>query len=194
MSAATGTIETPLGVVELVERARGNDRAAEAELCRRFAPAVRAFARRRLASAEAIDEFSQDVMLLLLEALRRGGVEEPARLGGFVLGICRNLALDRVRQRERRDALWQKYGDDVSALELDAPSALNYDVLHLEDCLSQLSQRARDVVRLTYVEAASHAEIAASLATTEANARVLRHRSLLALRECMSKRISWEAA
>jgi DNA-directed RNA polymerase specialized sigma24 family protein len=49
-------------------------------------------------------------------------------------------------------------------------------------------------VRLSYVEAAGHTEIAMRLATTEANARVLRHRSLLALRECMSKRISWEAA
>ena len=143
---------------------------------------------------DAIEEFSQDVMLLLIEALRRGGVEEPARLGGFVLGICRNLALDRARQRERRDALWQKYGEEVTALELDAPRSLNYEVLHLEDCLSQLSQRSRDVVRLTYVEAASHCEVAARLGTTEANARVLRHRSLLALRECMSKRISWEAA
>jgi RNA polymerase sigma factor (sigma-70 family) len=71
----------------------------------------------------------------------------------------------------------------------DAPG---YDIIHLEDCLSRLSQRGRDVVRLAYAEARSHREIAEQLATTEANARVLRHRTLIALRGCMSERMSWE--
>ena len=65
---------------------------------------MRLFARRRLRTPEAVEEFGQDVMLILIEALRRGRGDEPDRLGGFVLGICRNVALDRVRQKERREA------------------------------------------------------------------------------------------
>lgn len=133
-------------------------------------------------------------MLLFIEALRTGSPLEPERLGGFVLGICKNLARDRARQRERRNELWRQYGTDVTALALDAPTSLSYEVLHLEDCLSTLSQRARDVIRLSYVESVSHAQIAARLSLSESNARVLRHRTLQALRECMSRRISWEAA
>ena len=71
---------------------------------------MRLFARRRLRTPEAVDEFTQDVMLMLIEALRGGRSRTRPRLGGFVLGICRNLALDRVRQQERRDALWQQHG------------------------------------------------------------------------------------
>jgi DNA-directed RNA polymerase specialized sigma24 family protein len=49
-------------------------------------------------------------------------------------------------------------------------------------------------VRLGYVEARDHDQVAAALAISPANARVLRHRTLSSLRECMSKRMSWEAA
>ena len=69
---------------------------------------------------------------------------------------------------------------------------MTYEVIHLEDCLSQLPQRSRDVVRLAYAEARSADEIAGALGTSPVNARVLRHRALQALRSCMSKRISWE--
>ena len=182
-------------VAELVARAAAGDREAESALCQRFEAAVRLFARRRLRTAEAVDEFTQDVLLILIESLRTGAVDDPARLGGFVLGICRNLALDRVRQKERRAALWEQYGAALVPLQA-APAGdsdeVGYEVIHLEDCISQLPQRSRDVVRLAYAEARSADEIAGALGTSPVNARVLRHRALQALRSCMSKRISWE--
>jgi RNA polymerase sigma-70 factor (ECF subfamily) len=179
---------------ELVERARNGERAAEETLCQRFAPAVRAFARRRLRGAEAVDEFTQDVLLLTIEALRGGRVEEPERLGGFVLGICRTLAFDRARQRERRQQLWEAYGAALEVVSVEASHRETYEVIHLEDCLSQLSGRARELIRLGYLESRGHDEVARALDISESNARVLRHRTLASLRECMSKRMSWEAA
>jgi RNA polymerase sigma-70 factor (ECF subfamily) len=179
---------------DLVERASRAERAAEETLCQRFAPAVRAFARRRLRGAEAVDEFTQDVLLLTIEALRGGRVEEPERLGGFVLGICRTLAFDRARQRERRQQLWETYGAALEVVSVEAAHRETYEVIHLEDCLSQLSRRARELIRLGYLESRGHDEVARALDISESNARVLRHRTLASLRECMSKRMSWEAA
>ena len=186
--------DKPLPVAELVSSARQGQRHAEDELCRRFAPAVKSFARRRLRGAEAVEEFTQDALLLMVEALREGRVEQPERLGGFVLGICRNLAFDRARQRDRRKALWETYGSALESLTLEPEARDTYDIAHLEDCVSQLSKRARDLVRLGYVEALPHEEVAARLSISPANARVMRHRTLASLRECMSKRMSWEAA
>jgi RNA polymerase sigma-70 factor (ECF subfamily) len=180
--------------VELAERAARGDRTAAAALCQRFTPAVRAFARRRLVTTEAVDEFTQDVMLVLIEALDAGKLEQPERLPGFVLGICKNLARDRARQRERRSGLLATYAAELPSFVPPTAEKPTYEILHLEDCLSSLSARAREIVRLAYAEAASPAEIAATLAVSEGNARVLRHRTLAALRECMSRRISWEAA
>jgi RNA polymerase sigma-70 factor, ECF subfamily len=178
---------------ELVSRASAGERAAEEALCRRFAPVVRAFARRRL-RGDAVEEFAQDVLLTMVEALREGRVEHGERVAGFVLGICRNLAFDRARQRERRELLWQKYGAALACVSVQAIEREEYEIAHLEDCLSQLSKRARDVVRLGYVEARAHDEVAATLDISPQNARVLRCRALASLRECMSKRMSWEAA
>ena len=170
---------------ELVLRAQRGDRAAETVLCARLAPAIRAFARRRLQSADAIRDFQQDVLMLFVEALRRGAVEDPPRVGGFVLGICKNVARDRVRRRERRDELWDMFSADVMPFVAGPPDHATVEVLRLEACLTQLSQRARDAIRLAYAEQKSHAEVAAFLKISESNARVLRHRTLHALRECM---------
>lgn len=175
-------------------RAKAGERRAEEALCQRFAPAVRAFARRRLRGVDAVEEFTQDVLLLFVEAVRGGRVEHGERVGGFVLGICRNLAFDRARQRERRDALWQAYGAVLQPVSVQAVESETYELAHLEDCLSQLSRRAREVVRLGFVEACDHEEVAAALDITPQNARVMRHRTLVSLRECLSKRMSWEAA
>lgn len=181
-------------VAPLVRRAHAGERDAQANLCRRFLPAVRAFARRRLRTQDAVDEFAQDVLLRLIEALQNGAVNEAERVGGFVLGICKHLALDRVRQNERRAALWQEHSPMLAELFGSPRNTPTMQELKLEDCLTQLSQRARDVVRFSYVDGKDHGEIAAALAISEANARVLRHRTLGALRECMKRPLPWEAA
>lgn len=185
---------TTPAVADLVLAAGRGERSAEALLCQRLAPVVRGFARRRLRGAEAVEEFAQDALLLMIEALRQGRVEQPERFGGFVLGICRSLAFDRARQRERRAALWEAYGPALHVVSLEAAPRESYEIAHLEDCLSQLSKRARDLVRLGYVESRAHDEVAAELDISPSNARVLRHRTLSSLRDCMSKRMSWEAA
>jgi RNA polymerase sigma-70 factor (ECF subfamily) len=183
-----------VSAAELVLQAQKGDRSAEAALSARFVPAIRAFARRRLRTADAVREFQQDVLVLFVEALRRGAIEDPNRVPGFVLGICRNVALERARQRERRTALLEMYGEDLVPHEQVLPPRATTEILRLEECLTSVSQRARDVVWLSYGEVLAHAEIAAKLGISEGNARVLRHRTLAALRECMSKPHAWEEA
>jgi RNA polymerase sigma-70 factor (ECF subfamily) len=166
---------------------------AEAALIRRFAAAVRTFARRRLRTADAVDEFAQEVFLRLVQAVRAGQIEDPARIAGFVLGICRNLARERARIADRRGTLWELYGASLAALD-EPPDVDGYRVALLEDCLTQLAHRSREVLRHAYVDGASAAEIAGRLAMTEGNVRVVRHRSLEALRACMTAKVFYEEA
>jgi len=177
----------------LAARALAGDRAAEAQLCLRLAPAIRAFARRRLRSTEATGEFQQEVLLIFVEALRERRLEDPARVAGFVLGICRNLALDRVRERERRGKLWELYGEVVSASDVVQPAEVTLEIMRLEDCLTELSQRARQAVWLSYGELLSHSEVSTRLGISEGNARVLRHRALHTLKQCVASPKRWEA-
>ncbi|HYQ45903.1 MAG TPA: sigma-70 family RNA polymerase sigma factor [Polyangiaceae bacterium] len=177
----------------LAAQALAGDRQAEAQLCLRLAPAIRAFARRRLRSQDATREFQQEVLLIFVEALRAGRLEDPARVAGFVLGICRNLAFDRVRERERRGKLWELYGDSVSASDVVQPVEVTVEIMRLEDCLTELSKRAREAVWLSYGELLSHSEVSTRLGISEGNARVLRHRALHALKQCVATPKRWES-
>jgi RNA polymerase sigma-70 factor, ECF subfamily len=189
---AAPDVTAQASAAQLVRAAAAGDRAAEALLCQRFGAAIRTFARRRLRGADAVEEFAQDVLLQLIAALRARAVEDPERVGGFVLGICRNLARDRARMQERRAELWAQFGVVLAALEDEQEETRGREIAQLEDCLSQLSERSRDVIRYAYVDGESAPEIAARLAISEGNVRVLRHRTLHALRDCMSQRIFWE--
>jgi RNA polymerase sigma-70 factor (ECF subfamily) len=180
-------------VEALVHAAAAGDRRAEGALCRRFAPAVRTFWRRRLQGADAIDEATQDVFLRFVQALRAGQVTEAPRVGGFILGICRNLARERARTQERRAELFAEFGSALASLQ-DEPELAKYQLAQLEDCLSQVTQRSRDVIRHAFVEGASAAEIATKLEMSEGNVRVVRHRTLEALRTCMSQKLFYEVA
>lgn len=182
MQTVASSSARPTELSALVERATAGDASAEAALVTRFAPAARIFARRRLRDREAVDELVQDAMLLLVEALRDGRVVEPERVGGFVLGICRNLARERARVRDRRRELWERFGPAVAE---HAESRPVLDRVHLEDCLSSLTHRARRVLQGAFVEERTNPEIAVQLGLSAGNVRVIRHRSLAALKECM---------
>lgn len=173
----------------MVLRALAGDVSAERELCQRLLPAVRAFAQRRLRRA-SVEDFTHDALLLLVEALRAGRIVEPARIAGFALGICRNLARERARSAERRAELTAQHGlTEADLVTWDRERLVRRD--HLEDCYSQLSERARNVIRATFCEDAADAEIASTLTVSAANVRIIRHRSLAALRDCLEKPISW---
>ncbi len=190
---AVAAVQDEPSIEALVGAALTGDRRAESALCRRFAPAVRTFWRRRLRGNDAIDEATQDVFLRFVQALRAGQVEDHARVGGFVLGICKNIARARARAQERRAELWAEFGAALASLDEESPLA-RYQLAQLEDCLSQMTGRSRDVLRGAFVEGNSAAEIATRLEMTEGNVRVVRHRALEALRECMSHKTFWEGA
>ncbi len=173
----------------LALRALAGDREAEREVCQRLLPAVRAFAQRRLRPS-SVDDFAHDVLLVLIEAMRAGRVDDPARLSAFALGVCRNLARDRARTDERRRNLMDRFG--VTDADLAAwDSTLQVRREHLEDCYSQLRSRARQVISATFCKEDTDADIAQALSISEANVRTIRRRGLVALRDCLDKPISW---
>jgi len=55
----------------------GRDAAAEGELCRRFAPRIRLYGLKHLRDEERARDLVQSVLLVVLEAVRAGRVDEP---------------------------------------------------------------------------------------------------------------------
>lgn len=164
------------------------DRAeAEAELCRRFAPRIRLYGLRHLRDPHAAADLVQQVLITTLERLRAGEIREPERIASFVLGTCRMTVLEMKRGAARRQALLETWAVVEEAAEAAEPRPL--DEARLAHCLGVLSERERSVVLLAFAGDKSAEETGAELGLTPGNVRVIRHRALARLRECMEGRL-----
>ncbi len=154
---------------------------AESELCRRFAPRLRLYGLRHMRNDQAAADLAQQVLVLMIESIRAGRLREPEKLASFVLGSCRMTVLDLRRGERRREGLLGEYARTLAPIAPLEP----LDTDQLRNCLQRLPERERSVVVMTFYEEQSSETVAASLGLTSANARVIRHRALGRLRECM---------
>jgi RNA polymerase sigma-70 factor (ECF subfamily) len=161
----------------------GSDREAEAELYRRMAPRVRLYGLRHLRDEHAADDLTQQVLITTLEALRAGRLRDPEKLASFVLGICRMTVLDIRRGAQRKERLLEQFGVAMLAPSPSQTPRLDHD--HLARCVQSLKERERAVVVMTFYDEQTSADVAGFLGVSEANLRVIRHRAIHQLRECM---------
>lgn len=156
---------------------------AEAELCRRLAPRVRLYGLKHLRDEHAAADLMQQVMMTTIQKLRAGDLRDAERLAPFVFGICRMSVLELRRGALRRERLLEQYGEDL------APAAAPEPLLDLErvaGCLQKLPQRERSVLLMTFYEDKPADEVGAELGLSAGNVRVIRHRGLARLRECVT--------
>jgi len=159
------------------------DPAAESALYRRLAPRVRLYGLRHLRDPHAAHDLVQQVLLTTLERLRKGELREPDKIASFVLGMCRMTVLEIRRGAWRREQLMERWGDLAEAY--DAPEPLVLDEARLAECLKKLAERERSVVTLSFFADKDGDEVADDLGLTAGNVRVIRHRAIGKLRECM---------
>lgn len=164
----------------------GDARDAEGELYRRFAPRVRLFGLKYLRDRGAADDLAQQVMLLVIERLRGGEVQNPDQIGSFVLGTCRMMIAGSRRTERRRQALHVRFDSREQAV--DAVREDSLDAARLGPCLASLSERDRSVVLLSYYAERTADDIGRSLGMSAGAVRVCRHRALAALRTCVDSR------
>lgn len=85
---------------DLVRRIGAGDASAEGELVERYSRGL-LYLLRRLAP-EMADDFHQETFRIVLERLRRRGLDDPAALAGFLRGTARNLVVAERRKMVRR--------------------------------------------------------------------------------------------
>lgn len=154
---------------------------AETELCRRFAPRIRLYGLRHLRDEDRAGDLVQAVLLAVLQAARAGRIADPERVDRFMLGTSRNVA-QRMRDTDARTT-----GDDAALAGIAAPADEHerVDATALARCFGALDERGRQVVKLSFMDECTSDDIAARLAMSSANVRVLRHRAIAALRRCL---------
>ncbi len=158
------------------------DPAAEAELCRRFANRVRLYGLRHLKDEHRADELVQQVLVVMLEKLRACAVREPAQIASFIFGVARMKALE-LKRRPREDML-----DPDGLSHLVDPLEFKPRPLEskrLLECMQKLNERQRSVIVLSFYQGQTSAEIGRTLGADQSHVRVLRHRAIARLRQCL---------
>jgi RNA polymerase sigma-70 factor (ECF subfamily) len=176
-------MEIELKDADLVRRIGSGDPEAEAELVRRMAPRIRFYGLRHLRDRSASEDLIQQVLITTLEALRAGRLREPEKLASFVLGTCRMMVLDLRRGVQRRERLLERFGTDL--VRQDEFSLLSLDHDQLRRCVQELKERERTVVVMSFYHEQTGSDVASLLGISEANVRVIRHRAIHQLRQCM---------
>ena len=155
----------------------------ERAVCEKFGGRIHAYGLRHLRDRAAAQDLVQHVLLSVLQALRAGRVEQPARLDAYVLGTCRNAVMDIRRGDVRQRRVAQE--SSAGLPEGYEPSLLQVDRARLEDCLRRLEARERAVVLATFLEDRDADEIGHTLNLTPGNVRVIRHRAVAHLQGCV---------
>ena len=142
----------------LLIRIAGGEREALAELYRRTRSAVYGLALSYLKNAHDAQDLTQDVYVQVWD--RAGQYRPTGSPMGWLLAVCRNLCLMRLRREERRTALSEEEWDAIPAQEcgLDADERAL-----LQQALAGLGEEERRIVLLHAVTGMKHREIAALL-------------------------------
>jgi RNA polymerase sigma-70 factor, ECF subfamily len=166
--------------------AADRDASAETVLCRRLFPRIRAYGMRHMRDEAAASDLAQHVLVIVIEALRAGRLDDPERLGAFVMGTCRNTVLDWRKVDRRRASLLDRFGPAFASIT----ESVALDTGKLISCLEHLPPREREILALTYFVDRDVAEIARELAMTTGNVRVARHRAIAHLHDCLTHPVS----
>ena len=161
----------------------GSTDVEESELYRRFAPRVRFYGRRHLRSEAGADDLAQEVLLLTIERLRAGEVQKLEQIGSFILGTSRMMCHSERQVARRREALVARFVD--TSVEIAPPSLSALDSPRVAACLRGLAERERLVLLLTYYAEREAPRIAEDLNLSPGAVRVLRHRAIARLRDCV---------
>ena len=159
------------------------------EVLDRLQTGLRIVALQELGDPVASEEVVQETIARVLSALRDDRLNDPAKLAAYAHSVARHVIADEYRSRARSSSLRSRLGQQAS----DPPGALENLIsaderTRLRFALRGLGGRDRQILRLSFEEGLSCAEIARRHAEPAARIRKRKSRALQRLREAFFAR------
>ncbi len=165
---------------EYVERIRNGDPAGIEELCKVFYRGIRFFVARHLGPEEA-DDRVHDALLIVVQAIRRGELRDPARLPGYIRTVVRHMIANqigrRVESRSRQVGLECASAAGARGGNPEEQAAAQERTEIMKEILRGLSRRDREVLTRFYLLEQSKQQICLEMALTETQFRLLKTRA-----------------
>lgn len=131
---------------ELVERVRGGDDEAYAQLVRRYERLVRAAVQNLVRDLHAAEDAAQETFLAAFESL--DSLRQAAKFGPWVLSIARNQAASACRKRVHAEVCVP----DIPSIEPPTNGRLSDRSEQLLELVERLPEHERIVVGLRYFD------------------------------------------
>jgi len=154
------------------------------EVLDRLQTGLRIVALQELGDPVASEEVVQETIARVLSALRDDRLNDPTKLAAYAHSVARHVIADEYRSRARSSNLRSRLGQQAS----DPPGALENLIsaderTRLRFALRGVGGRDRQILRLSFEEGLSCAEIARRHAEPAARIRKRKSRALQRLRE-----------
>ena len=162
---------------QLLIHIAGGEREALAELYQRTRTAVYGLALSYLKNAQNAQDLTQDVYVQVWDCAEQ--YRPTGSPMGWLLTVCRNLCLMRLRREKKNAALSEEEWDAIPAQECGLDTD---ERTLLQGALASLADEERRVVLLHAVTGLKHREIAALLALPLPNVLSKYHRALKKMR------------
>lgn len=159
---------------EYVRRLRDGEPEVEEHFSLYFAGCLRMKLRGRF-SAD-MDDIIQDTFLRALEKLRNGELRQAESLGAFVLGICRNLCLERLRPK-RVDPLTDDVSESLRSTDDPERDAVDSERMRaLRRAVQQMPDKDRRLLIAYFFEERSKTDLCREFGVSREYLRVCLHR------------------
>jgi RNA polymerase sigma-70 factor (ECF subfamily) len=166
---------------DLVQRARGGSRAAFETLVRRYQKPLYILCHRYVRDHDMAADVAQRAFIRAVESIAE--LRDPDFFRGWLFKIGVNLALNHLREHARFVSRTQPHADGGPGTHALVESAEESRVL--QQAVSRLPARQRQIVELRVYQELPFSEIAVVLATTANAAKVSYHHAVKRLRHLM---------
>ena len=175
-SAATQSVDWQ----ELVSRIQAGHESGMEDLYRIFARGIRFYLCRQLGCQE-LDDKVHDTFLIVVQAIRRGDIREPERLMGFVRTVVRRQVAAHIDHlvHARREHLHMDVGVRIPDIRRnpEQTAVFRQKVEFMEEVLSKLSERDRQILTRFYLNEQSQEQICDEMDLSETQFRLLKSRA-----------------
>lgn len=147
------------------------DEARFTALYHRFARPLWLYLRRLTGNASVADDLLQETFCRLLTA--GPPAQDPTAIRGWLFRVASNLAMDHFRRQGRAP----RAIEDADEPQIAPPMADAFEERAMRETFATLAPRERAIVWLSYVEGASHREIAEAVGIKVGSVRVMLFRA-----------------
>jgi RNA polymerase sigma-70 factor (ECF subfamily) len=153
-----------------------------------FENVLRRYLRRRMGSAELVEDIRQETFVRVLRLLQDPGrVRFPERLGALMVSICNNVRREYFRGAQR----WAAHDESVPDRKPDPEAlAMNKETRRaIIKTFAALPERDREILRAAHVEQCSRRELCRRFHVTESYLPVILHRAKLRFRKLYQQHV-----